>query len=71
MKERFAAQKIEEALPLLRELISRLVSEQQLPGDYENSTLELAENIQIILGGGRVPVPELIRALQAKRGGAP
>lgn len=70
MRERQAAKRIQEALPLLRELVARLVSEQKLPGEYVGSALELAENVQIILGGGGVPASELIRASQAKRGGA-
>ncbi len=69
MKNLSAIKRIETALPLLRELVSRLISEQKFPSDYDGSTLELAENIEIILGGGGgVPVPELIRASQAKRG---
>lgn len=68
MKERPAAQRIEKALPLVRELVTRLVAAQELPFEYSGSTLELAEDIQIILGGGGVPVAELIRASQAKRG---
>jgi hypothetical protein len=71
VKERSAVQNIQKALPLLREMVARLVNEQRLPSDYDGSTLELAENIQVILGGGGgVPVAELIQASQAKLGGA-
>jgi hypothetical protein len=71
VKERSAAQWIKKALPLLQELVARLIKEQEFPGDYDGSTLELAEDAIIILnGGGGVPVPELILASQAKRGGA-
>jgi hypothetical protein len=70
MKDRHADRRIQETFPLLKELVRRLVNEQKFPSDYCGSALELAESAIIVLGGGRVPVAALIRASQAKRGGA-
>jgi hypothetical protein len=64
MSERHAAQRIQRALPLLRKLVDRLVQTQKFPYDYAGSEIELAENIIVILTGGKVPT------LEAERGGA-